>query len=328
MIRRALPLLLLAPMLISAVNTPPPASPPGGILLVSVIGEQNVVMINAATQEVVATFPGFNGSHEITVSRDGRLAFISDPGGREGSTPGSVVVLDLASRTRRAALPACPMVHDTRVSADGRIVWAACAPDKSVMELDATTGKILKIWDIGLDGGWFVEATPDNSKLYVPHLEGKALSVIDRRSGGVRTVYSGTTQFGVAISPDGREVWTSDGEKNLLIIVDTASDKVTGSVSLGAEGPSFARLLFTPDGRHVVVVQEHRFFVVDARNRTIAWSVEMPHAGKVPAVSGDSRFSFVSHPGADRVSVIDLTSRSIASTFVAGKQPDGVAWVK
>jgi DNA-binding beta-propeller fold protein YncE len=54
----------------------------------------------------------------------------------------------------------------------------------------------------------------------------------------------------------------------------------------------------------------------------------MPHEGKVVTVSGDSRRAFVSHPAADRVSVINLRSRTVERTFVVGKQPDGVAWVE
>lgn len=311
----------------SAFGWGEPGPPPNGALLVSVIGEQKVVMVDAATRELRATFAEMKGSHEITISRDGELAYISDPGG-QNEPGGSVVVINLSTRTRRATFPACPSVHDTRVSADGRILWVACAPAKSVLEMDAATGEVLKTYDLGLDGGWFVEATPDGSKLYVPHMEGKALSVIDRRSGAGRAVYSGATQFGVAISPDGGEVWASDGDKNLLHIVDTSNDKVVGSVSLGAEGPGFARLLFTPDGRYVGAVQGRKFTVVEARTRSVAWSIEMPHPGKVLTISDDSGYAFVSHPDDDRVSVIDLTRRSVVSTFVVGKQPDGIAWVK
>ena len=54
----------------------------------------------------------------------------------------------------------------------------------------------------------------------------------------------------------------------------------------------------------------------------------MPHEGKVVTVSGDSQRAFVSHPEADRVSVINLRNRTVERTFVVGKQPDGVAWVQ
>jgi YVTN family beta-propeller protein len=54
----------------------------------------------------------------------------------------------------------------------------------------------------------------------------------------------------------------------------------------------------------------------------------MTHAGKVVTVSGDGLRAFVSHPGNDCVSVIDLANRKVESTFAVGKQPDGIAWIK
>ncbi|HJS24699.1 MAG TPA: hypothetical protein VJ751_10125, partial [Pyrinomonadaceae bacterium] len=87
-----------------------------------------------------------------------------------------------------------------------------------------------------------------------------------------------------------------------------------------------ARLRFTPDGKRVVVVRGSEFVIVDVERRLIVSTIEMPHAGKVVTVSGDSRHAFVSHPAADSVSIINLVNGKVERTFVVGKQPDGIAW--
>jgi DNA-binding beta-propeller fold protein YncE len=302
-----------------------------GVLLVSYNAEHRVALIDVRTQNVLATFASPQGPHEISISRDRSRAYIADTGTGPGGSPGdSIVVLDLKGRSSKATFKACERPHDTRVSRDGRLLWVACAPMKAVLEMDARTGAVLKTWTTGLDGGWFVEVTPDERKLYVPHLEGKALSVIDRKTGTVRTVFSGTTQFGITITPNGREVWVSDADKNQLSIIETANDLVRATISLDAaakDQPSFSRLRFTPDGRQMVVVRGSKFIVIDPRRRSILWSIDMPYEGKVLTTSGDSRQAFVSHPDNDRVSIIDLLTRRIDSTFAVGKQPDGVAWL-
>lgn len=322
--------LLWAVMLTNSQTTPNSES--NGALLVSLNGDRQVVLIDPATQQVIAKLPSPQGPHEITLSRDRRLAYISDSGAGPGGPPGnSIIVLDLRTRSIKTTLKTCNQPHDTRVSRDGRTLWVACAPLKAVVELDANTGEIRKTWDIKLDGGWFVEVTPDDQKLFVPHLEAKALTMIDRRTSAVRTLLSGNTLLGVSISPNGREVWASDADENRLSIVNVANGNVVGSVSLGppVKGqPNFARLRFTPDGSHVVVVNGSKFIVVNAERRSIVSTIEMPHEGKVVTVSGDSRRAFVSHPGADRVSVINIRNRTVERTFVVGKQPDGVAWIE
>jgi YVTN family beta-propeller protein len=301
-----------------------------GVLLVSLIGERQVAVINPATQAVLAKLPSPQGPHEINLSPDGKLAYVSDSGAGPNTPRGnSIVVLDLRSLSVKRTFKTCESPHDTRVSRNGRILWVACAPSKAILELDAGTGAIRKTWDTKLDGGWFVEITPDDQKLFVPHLEAKALSMIDRRTSLVRTLFSGNTLFGVTVAPVGNEIWVSDADENKLSIVDAATGNVAATISLGAakkDQSSFSRLRFTPDGERVVVVRGSEFMIVDVKRRSIVSTIEMPHAGKVVTVSGDSRHAFVSHPAADSVSIINLVNRNVERTFVVGKQPDGIAW--
>ena len=301
-----------------------------GVLLVSLIGERQVAVIDPVTQEVLAKLPSPQGPHEINLSPDGRLAYVSDSGAGPNTPRGnSIVVLDLQTLSVKRTFKTCESPHDTRVSRNGRTLWVACAPSKAIQELDATTGALRKTWDTKLDGGWFVEVTPDDRRLFVPHLEAKAFSMIDRRASLVRTLFSGNTIFGVTVSPAGKEVWVSDSDENRLSIVDTATGNVTATISLGAakkDQSSFSRLRFTPDGDRVVVVRGSEFMIVDVERRSIVSKIEMPHAGKVVTVSGDSRHAFVSHPAADSVSMINLGKGRVERTFVVGKQPDGVAW--
>lgn len=301
-----------------------------GVLLVSLIGDRQVAVIDPITQDVLARLPSPQGPHEITLSPDATLAYISDSGAGPNTPSGnSIVVLDLRTLSVKSTFKTCEKPHDTRVSRNGRILWVACAPAKAILELDAVTGAVRKTWDTKLDGGWFVEITPDDRKIFVPHLEGKAFSMIDRRTSQLRRLISGNTIFGVTVSPRGNEIWISDADENKLSVVNAATGNLTATVSLGAvqQGrSSFSRLRFTPDGERVVVVRGSEFVIVDAERRSIVSTIRMPHAGKVVTVSGDSRHAFVSHPSADSISVINLVNGNVERTFVVGKQPDGIAW--
>jgi YVTN family beta-propeller protein len=61
-----------------------------------------------------------------------------------------------------------------------------------------------------------------------------ALYVIDAASNGVlATIPVGKRPWGVAVSADGRFVYTANGMSNDMAVVDVAANKVVGRVGVG-----------------------------------------------------------------------------------------------
>jgi TolB protein len=298
------------------------------LLLVSLSGEDRIALVNAISGERVATFPAAGGPHEIAVSSDGRTAYVANPGSGPGGKPGRhISVVDLTTRavTANLDLGTYEQPHDIRVSRDGSRIWVAVAPSRAVLELDARTGTTMKAWLTDADGGWFVAVTPDDGKIYVPHLEGKSVTSIDRVIGRRQTVVSGGAQSGIDISPDGREAWVIEHERRRINVIATGSDTVVAQVALPS--PVFGRLRFTPDGRRVVVVQGCRLAIVDAAARRYVAAMDMPAEGKVTALAPDGARAAVSNPAVDTVTIVDLAAARVASSFSVGKTPDGVFWL-
>lgn len=299
-----------------------------GDLLVSLSGEHRIVVIDSASGTEAASFPAALGPHEIALSGNRRFAYVANSGSGPGGKPGdTITVIDLQShQVRQLKTDPHRQPHDVRVSRDGKLIWIAVAPSKAVLEMDATTGEIKRAFATERDGGWFVVVTPDNARLYVPLLEGRALTVIDRASTVVRVLISGGAFSGAEVSPDGRELWAIEHEQRQIHIVSTATDTVTAKVPLASDG--FGRLQFTPDGRRVLVVQGSRVFAFDADTRRPAGVVELPGAGKVLAVTPDGLRAAVSHPSENNVSIIDLCAMRVRETVAVGATPDGMAWVR
>jgi DNA-binding beta-propeller fold protein YncE len=236
-------------------------------------------------------------------------------------------VLDLSARTVAATIDVTPhdMPHDVRVSADGATIWVACALTQAVVEMDVASGRIAKTWATGADGGWFVAVTRDDRWIYVPHLEGRRITAIDRTTGTVKTVVDGGGQSGIDVSPDGREVWAVGHDQRRIHVIDAARGETIASIPL--EVAEFGRLRFTPNGQRVILVQGRRLAVLDARSRKEIAVLEMPLAGKVLDVSADGRRAAVSNPEQDRVTIIDLEQMRVRASITVGKTPDGVAWI-
>ncbi len=298
-----------------------------GTLLVANNGENTVALLNDKTGAVLKTLPTGEGPHEIAVSRDGRFAYIADSGSptKSGNT---ITVLDLAKRewARKFTLGE-HSPHDLRVSADGKRLWAACAPTQSVVEVDTATGAITRIWKTGVDGGWMLAASSDDRLVFVAHLEGGGLSRIDAVSGKVTRTITPSGEMGFDVAPGGREIWAANSDTSQVSVVDTGSGEILSAFPSGGQGP--VRLKVTPDGQRVLVPHADKKLVVfGAASRKIVATVPLEFRPKVIAVSGDGKLAFIGHPSDDRVSVVDLTSLQVARTISTGKRPDGIAWVK
>ncbi len=95
-------------------------------------------------------------------------------------------------------------------------------------------------WKIGGKGGWDYLLSDDAAhRLYVTH--GPRVDVIDTTTGksvGAITGPKGT--HGVALNPDGRTGYVTDGSGNAIIVFDRASLSVKQSVTVGTNPDGIA----------------------------------------------------------------------------------------
>jgi DNA-binding beta-propeller fold protein YncE len=312
------------------LGEPVRSTPADPLILVSLSAEHAVAFVSPATGAFMGTVAVARNPHEIALSRDRARAFVATTGGGPGEPSSGrpvVTVLELESRRPiQVRLARCASPHDVRVSADGTLLWTACAPTQTVAEVDVTAGQQRREWTTDADGGWFVAVTPDGRKAYVPHLEGKRVTVIDRERATVTPVLEGGAQSGIDIAPDGRAAWIVDHERRRIHVVDTATDQIAAVVPL--DSADFGRVRFTPDGTRVLLGQGKGIQIFDAATRTSLGRIDLAHDGKVIDVAPDSRRAVVSHPGANRISIVDLDTRQTIAVIQVGRQPDGVAWVR
>ncbi len=298
------------------------------LLVVASNAEHHLALINANNFETIATLPTGKGPHEITVSPDGRRAYVAISGTGPNGIPGkTITVIDLEKRTVKATfdLGTYTLPHDTALSQDGRRLWVTCAPSQTILELDAEDGKILKTYKIPQDGAWFLKVTPDGRKIYTANLEGKSLCVIDRTTDSVKTIALEAGALGLDITPDGKEIWVCS---SAVQVIDTATDKITATIPVGGSGAN--RIKLTADGKQAVVSisDTRQLAVFDVKTRQRQATIEMTHTPKVITVSGDAKQAFLSNPQASTVTVVDLSAHKQIATFAVAKTPDGIAWAK
>jgi YVTN family beta-propeller protein len=296
-----------------------------------------LALVDPATEKVLVKLPTGLGPHEVAVSPDGRTAYVSNFGRYSVYPPGdtahdkagnTITVVDLLNRKVKATfdLGTHTGPHGMTVSHDGKLVWVTTETPQAVLEMDSATGKILHVWNTTQERSHMIVATPSETKFYVTNTVSGSVSVIDRSTGEVKVVSTGPGTEGIAISPDGKEVWAASRLDDKISIISTATDAIVAAFPSGGKGPK--RMDFTPDGTQVWVTNpaSNQATVFDAHGRDLIASLTLSKSPSGVYISADGRRAFITNANANELTFIDVASRKIVNTMPIGTDPDGVAW--
>jgi YVTN family beta-propeller protein len=296
-----------------------------------------LALVDPATQKVLVKLPTGLGPHEVAISPDGRTAYVSNfgrysvypAGDTEHDKAGNTItVIDLVERKVKATfdLGTHTGPHGMIVSHDGKLLWATTETPQAVVEIDSATGKILHIWNTTQERSHMIVATPNEMKFYVTNTVSGSVSVIDRSSGEVKVVKTGPGTEGIAISPDGKEVWAASRLDDKISIISTATDAIVAAFPSGGKGPK--RMDFTPDGTQVWVTNpaSNQATVFDTRARELLAILTLSKSPSGVYISSDGRRAYITNANANELTFIDVASRKILSAMPIGTDPDGVAW--
>lgn len=233
-----------------------PARRPHGILwlddgriMATTEGSDNVTIVSPPTGErqqrqtsMIAT--GQKGSHMLVVTPDKSRAFVTN------MQSGTVSVLDLASMTKIADLPAGTEPEGLAITPDGKSVWVA---DRR--------GDMLRVFDTGsleeistIKTGPFpirVAISPNGKTAVTSNLGNGALGLFDvgtRKPTG-EILVSGSAdsrQVTILFSPDGQKLYVAETGPDTIAEVDMESRKVHRRFEAGADGDGLG-LVVEPD---------------------------------------------------------------------------------
>ena len=325
------------PLVLAILAGGTPTAAAADLLIVLNKSDHEAVLVDPVTLKPVARIATGRGPHEVAVSPDGRMAYVSNYGvyavfreGQRVNEPGNTIsVLDLERRAVKDTfdLGAYAKPHGIVVSRDGRRLWVTCEDSQAVLELDAARGGVLKAWKTAQETSHMIVPSADESKLFVANIRSGSVTVIERRTDRVTTVVTGPGAEGIDRSADGREVWVTNRADSSISVLDAVRDTVVVKLESGGQMP--IRVKFTPDGREAWVScgKSDAVTVFDARTRKLVATIPV---GAMPVgiqMSPDGQRAFVANTNDDLVTVFDVAARKVLGTFTTGNEPDGMAWV-
>jgi YVTN family beta-propeller protein len=227
-------------------------------------------VFDVAQNKVVRFLPGGSDPENFDVSKDGKQLFISNE-----DTP-AVSIGDIASGTVLKTSKIGGQPEGVRVAPDGKRVLITSEEDGTIAVLDPAAGHMISTFEAGHrprsipfmpDGSRaYVDAENDGTVVLVDAVKFKTLKTIPLGKPGV------IKPMAVLLSPDATRVHVSTGRGQQVFAVDTATQTVLGSVTVGTRPWGIA---LSPDAKTLYSANEpsNNISVVNLADNTVAATI-------------------------------------------------------
>lgn len=180
-------------------------------------------------------------------------------------------------------------------------------------------------WAIGGEGGWDYLLSDDAAhRLYVTH--GPKVEVLDTTTGKLIGSVSGLKgAHGVALNPDGRTGYISDGGGNAIVVFDRASLSIISTVPVGTNPDGIA---YEPVTNSVWAFngRSKNVSVMSATNNQVVATIALPGKPEFPQADGKG-YVYVNIEDKNEIVKLDAKSHTIVGTWpLSGcESPSGLA---
>ncbi|MEM7247525.1 MAG: YncE family protein [Acidobacteriota bacterium] len=297
--------------------------------------DDRALLMDPETGRVIATLPTGVGPHEVAISPDGERAVVSNYGRRSPGSSLTILHVGEARVIRQVDL-GHDRPHGLVFLEDGRHALSTAEGSEMLLKVDTLTGDVVEALDTGGQVSHQVAWNARRSRAHVANIGTGDVSVVDPHVGALLQVLAtGAGAEGIAVTPDGEQVWVSNRSADTVSVVDT------GTLDELAELPSGdfpIRVAITPDGRHALVTAARSgdLWVHDVTRRQVLRRIDLSagdrsQPGQSPTpigvtCSSDGKRAFVSLSRAGELVEVDLRTFRVVARHAAGREPDGVAW--
>lgn len=306
------------------------AQTPSPVLLVLNKSEASLAFVDPASLKVIGRVATGEGPHEVIVSADGKLAFVSNYGDR---TPGSTLsVIDIAARKEIHRVDLGPLRRPHGLALAGGEVYFTAEVNKLIGRYDPVGNHVDWLLGTGQNGTHMVLLNKDETQIYTANIGSDSISILDRASGPLgwnqTVVPAGKGPEGMDLSPDGKQLWTAHSREGGVSILDTASKKVIETLNVPTKRAN--RLKFTPGGERVLIsdLAGGELVVLDVQTRKEVKRLQLGRNPEGILMAPDGSRAYVAVAGDNQVAVIDLKTLDVSGRIATGSGPDGLAWAE
>ena len=270
-------------------------APDGSRLYITEEPIHAVDVVDAKSLQVIKKIHLSGRPNNVAVAKDGRKVYVGI-----AQAPGAVDVIDTASLTNVKTIPVDGNVHNVYVTPDGKFAVSGSVAKSIITVIDAATDTVS--WSVKLSSGvrpMAFTTNPDGSTKEIivqlsnfhgfavvdfsTHEEIKRIEMPDvpgqeRETDGIQ----GSPAHGLAISPDGRVLWSTSKYYDYVAAYSLPDFKLIKVVPVGLH-PEW--LTIPPDGKnlYVAVAGQDATVVVDTKTMKVVATIPV---GSVPKRNG------------------------------------------
>jgi len=354
-----LPVFLIATILIAtclmATTLLAVPTPPNAVLVLE--KEQNtLVIVDPASLTIVARVPAGSNPHEVAVSDDGKIAYISNYSGNN-----TISRVDLVAQKPLTPIDLGAMRSPHGLEFVGGKLFFTAEDAKVVGHYDPARDKIDWIIGTGQDRTHMVIAAKDLKTVLTSNVSSGTISVITqvppgqgrgpggpppgRGPGGpggpppgggpggpggapgweVTNIPVGHGSEGFDLTPDGKELWVANAQDKTISVIDLAAKKVVATLPSTGNAN---RLKITLDGKYAFVsdLGGTDMLIIDVATRKPFKTMKMGGSSEGLLMAPDGMHVYTTFNDRDSVAVIDLKTFTVTGEVKTGRGPDGLAW--
>ncbi len=288
--------------------------------------EGTLAIVDPASKKVLGTVRTGEQPHEVDVSADGKLAFVSNYGGGN-----SLSVIDIAARKELHRVDLTPLSRPHGMWAAGNKVYFTAEANKVIGRYDPALNKVDLVLGTGQNTTHMVQGLPDESRIYTSNIGSDSITIIERAGVGnwnETVVPVGKGPEGFDISPDGKQLWAANSRDGSVSIIDLAAKRVVNTFNVQTKRSN--RLKFSPDGRLVLIsdLDAGELVVLERATRKDLKRIKLGRGLAGILIPPDSSRAYCAVTGDDNVAVVDLKTLELVDRLKTGTGPDGMAWIK
>ena len=312
---------VLGALLVVCANVPAHA---GGRVFVVSKGRTALQVYDADKGTMEFEVKAAGEPHVVAVSADGKHAYIGDAKGVKNT----IQVIDVDQRTVSQTLNLSPYIqpHGLVLSHDNSKLYATCAPNRAVVEIDLAEMKVSRVFKFSVDSVENIAITPDEKLIFASSSFDGSLPVLDVAKGEMeRMIMSGNNPEGLAVSPDGKELWVANRVSQTIAVIDIASRRRVAQLPCIGNP---MQVYFNGDGSQVIVTLAvaDRLAIFNRAKRAETTRFEVGDFPVCMAFGDTDKIGYVACSEGASVSVVDLAAHKVLRTFSCGAEPEGIAY--
>ena len=304
-------------------------------LLVGNKNDASLSFVDLESRQITKVIKTGIGPHEIAISSNQQLAAVVNYGDRNNRGD-SVAIIDLNKgeivRTIQSNSLLSP--HGVQWMKDNTHLWITAERNKSIVKINALTGKIVSEAKTRANGSHMLVISPDENTIAVTNLGSASTTFIDAKTNDIIIdLKTGGGAEGVDYSADGKRIWVTNRDDDTVSVIEQKSFKIIKQ--LKSEGFPI-RVKVSKNGKYALVsnANKNTLTVFDAKElkhlKTIEMSSKENDKLQFPVgilIDTNDKFAYVAHAGGDKVSIIDLDKLARIKIIDAGPGPDGMGYV-